>query len=92
MFRRTAAGVVAGLAGQALLLASQAQGGFVKVPDSELARQETLPAAPLVSIAYAFVLVALVTYVFMLWRRIGRVEHELQQVSRSVNDRAGRAR
>jgi hypothetical protein len=92
VMRRTAAAVVSGLAGQAMVLAAQAQSGFVKVPDSELAKQESLPAAPLVSIAYAFVFVALLTYVFMLWRRLGRVEQDLQQVTRSVSDRAGRAR
>ena len=40
-------------------------------------RRETLPALPLVYAAYAFVWVVLIAYVFMLWRRIGRVEREL---------------
>ena len=55
----------------------QAQEGFVKA--SELPT-EVLPATPLVLIAYAFVWVALVGYVFGLWRKLARVERELQQV------------
>lgn len=55
----------------------QAQEGFVKA--SELPT-EVLPATPFVFIAYAFVWVALIGYVFSLWRKIGRVERELDQV------------
>jgi len=60
----------------ALLHAQQTTGEFVPVPKGELG-QETLPATPLVFIAYAFVWVAMIVYVFTLMRRIGRVEHEL---------------
>ena len=74
--------------GHATLAAFQSQGGFVKVPDSELGRQETLPAAPLVMTAYAFVWAALLVYLFLLWRRLGKVERELSQVSQSLRDRA----
>jgi len=42
--------------------------------------QEALPATPLVFAAYAFVWVALVGYVLLLWRRLGRVERELAEV------------
>ena len=45
---------------------------------------ETMPAAPLVFIAYAFVWVALIVYVFFLWRRLGRVERELAESRRPV--------
>jgi len=55
----------------------QAQEGFVKA--SELPT-EVLPATPFVFIAYAFVWVALIGYVFGLWRRLARVEGELKQV------------
>ena len=48
---------------------------------------EGLPAAPLVMIAYAFVWVALIVYVFLLWRRIGRVEHELAEVNARLANR-----
>jgi CcmD family protein len=62
--------------GSALLRAQQTTGEFVPVPKGELG-QETLPATPLVFIAYAFVWVAMIVYVISLVRRIGRVEHEL---------------
>ena len=52
------------------------------------ADRETLPAAPLVYGAYAFVWAALIAYVFAIWRRLGRVERELAE----VNTRLGAAR
>ena len=48
---------------------------------------EEIPGAPLVMIAYAFVWVALVAYVFLLWRRVGRVEHELAEVNARLANR-----
>ena len=53
---------------------------------SELER-ETLPAAPFVYGAYAFVWVALLAYVFVLWRRLGRVERELADVNARLRTR-----
>lgn len=64
--------------GTAAALAQQEQGGFV--PATNIAR-ETLPALPLVYGAYGFVWAVLIAYVFMLWRRLSRVEQELQDVS-----------
>jgi CcmD family protein len=55
-------------------------GGFVPVKPGE-AGQETLPAAPLVFIAYGVIWVMLLGYVFLLWRRLGRVERELADVN-----------
>lgn len=69
--------LVGGLGAQALQ-AAQTQGGFV--PATEIAK-EALPATPLLYGAYAFVWLALIGYVFMLWRRLARVEHELREVS-----------
>jgi CcmD family protein len=57
------------------------------VPVSELPAHEQLPAAPLLIAAYAFVWVALLVYVFMLWRRLGKVERELAGVARQVEER-----
>lgn len=42
---------------------------------------EPLPAAPLVYFAYAFVWGALIVYVFVLWRRINKVERELADLN-----------
>jgi CcmD family protein len=57
------------------VLAQTAQGQFVPVTPGT--QQETLPAAPLVFIAYGFVWVALAAYVVLLWRRLAKVEREL---------------
>ncbi|HEY7475419.1 MAG TPA: CcmD family protein [Vicinamibacterales bacterium] len=60
--------------------------GFVPVKPGDTG-QEALPATPLVFIAYAFVWVLLLAYVFLLWRRLGRVERELADVNAKL--RAG---
>ena len=54
--------------------------GFVPVKPGETG-QETLPAAPLVFIAYGLIWTMLLGYVFLLWRRLGRVERELADVN-----------
>jgi CcmD family protein len=75
-------GVVIAMPGRAL---AQAQSqGFV--PATDIAR-ETLPALPLLYVAYAFVWVALIAYVFLLWRRIGKVERELTEVTKKLGSR-----
>ena len=56
------------------------------IPGSQLPT-EVLPATPFVFIAYAFVWVALVGYLFGLWRKLTRVERELAQVSSRVEAR-----
>ena len=43
--------------------------GFVPVKPGETG-QETLPATPLVFVAYGFVWIVLLAYVFLLWRRL----------------------
>jgi len=57
------------------------------VPISELEPVEELPAAPLLIAAYVFVWLALLGYLWSIWRRLGSVERELHQLSR--RDRAG---
>jgi CcmD family protein len=57
-----------------------AQDGFVPMTGNE-PDVEKLPAAPLVFAAYAFVWVAMIAYVFSLWRRLVRVERELADVT-----------
>jgi CcmD family protein len=59
-------------------LAAQGTQGFV--PATDIAK-ETLPATPLVYAAYGFVWIALVVYVFLMWRRLARVERDLADVS-----------
>jgi CcmD family protein len=52
--------------------------GFVNA--SEIAK-ESLPAGPLVYTAYALVWLVLIGYVFLLWRRLDRVERDLRDVT-----------
>jgi CcmD family protein len=62
-----------------------AQGdGFVKFQGVP---QDTMPASPMVLAAYGFVWAALLVYVFLLWQRIGRVEHELADVNAKLSAR-----
>jgi CcmD family protein len=58
----------------------QAPDGFV--PADQLKPQEQLPAAPLVIAAYAVAWVAVFGYLWSIWNRLGRVERDLQDVSR----------
>jgi CcmD family protein len=61
--------------------AQEAQREFV--PAESVARHELAPG-PLVYGAYAFVWAAVLVYVFLLWRRLGRVERELGDVNRKL--------
>ena len=57
--------------------------GFV--PMSELTNREVLPATPLVFYAYGFVWVALLGYLWAIWRRLGKVEADLEAVHRRLS-------
>jgi len=77
------AGVVAPLADAAG--PQQAPAGQSEfVPVSELPVAEQLPAAPLLIAAYAVAWVALLVYVWALWRRLGSVEKEIADVARRI--------
>jgi CcmD family protein len=77
--------LIAAAATQAVLVAQAAQQQeFVPLTD---ATRENLPATPLLYIAYGFVWVALVAYVFLLWQRVARVERELAGVTAKLADR-----
>jgi len=54
------------------------------VPVGSLPQAEQLPAAPLVIGAYAFVWVALLVYVWSLWKRMTKLERELADLQRRV--------
>jgi hypothetical protein len=56
--------------------------GFV--PMSEMTNREVLPATPLVFYAYGFVWVALMAYVWMIWRRVEQVDKDLQSVKKRI--------
>jgi CcmD family protein len=59
-------------------------------PVKELPQQEQLPAAPLLIAAYAFVWVALIVYLWTIWRRLMAVEQEMRQLSARLAERPGR--
>lgn len=54
------------------------------VPLNALPQAEQLPAAPLLIGAYAFVWVALLVYVWSLWKRMTKLERELADLQRRV--------
>ena len=55
---------------------SSGQDGFV--PANSLPPADQLPAAPLLVTAYAFVWVALMIYLWSIWRRLTRVEEDMR--------------
>ena len=69
----------------AALMAQPGQTEFT--PVDELPNAEQLPAAPLVIAAYAFVWLALLAYVFMTWRKVGKVEAEIGALSAQLAKR-----
>jgi CcmD family protein len=69
-----------GMAGMnALVLAQPGQTEFV--PVTELPASEQLPAAPLLIAAYAFVWIAVLAYLWLIWRRLAKVEQEIGDLS-----------
>ena len=58
------------------------------VPIDQLPPQEALPAAPLLIGAYIVVWLGLMSYLFWIWRRIARVETEMQALQRRTSGSA----
>jgi CcmD family protein len=67
-------------------VAAGAQDGFV--PVDSLPPTEQLPAAPLLVAAYAFVWVALMVYLWSIWRRLGKVEDEMRALESRLSKRS----
>jgi hypothetical protein len=59
--------------------------GFVPVTGAPASEQ--IPAAPLVIASYAFFLLLMVFYLWTIWRRIGKVESEMQALERRQSDK-----
>ena len=53
-------------------------------PFDESAARETLPAAPMVFIAYSVAWIALAVYTFTLYRKLGKVEQDLAELRRTI--------
>ena len=63
----------------AALLAQPGQSEFQ--PVTEIPASEQLPSAPLVIAAYAFVWLAFVAYVWVMWRKLEKVEQDLNTLA-----------
>ena len=61
------------------------QSEFVPVDSVPLADQ--LPAAPLLVTAYAFVWLAVMFYLWTIWRRLNKVEDEMRALARKIPQR-----
>jgi CcmD family protein len=57
------------------------------LPIDQLPPEEKLPAAPLLIAAYSVAWVAVAGYLFSIWRRLGRVEVDIAELSRRVQQR-----
>jgi CcmD family protein len=68
-----------------LLQAPAGQNEFV--PVSSLPPSDRMPAAPLLVAAYAFVWLAVCFYLWTLWRRLGKVEADMQALERRTAGR-----
>jgi CcmD family protein len=79
-FKRIVAAVAVIAAGAGAVLA-QTKDGFE--PATNIGT-EGLPAGPLLYTAYAIVWLVLIGYVFMLWRRLDRVEKEMREVAARI--------
>jgi len=60
------------------------------VPLDQLPPSDQMPSAPLLVTAYAFVWVAVLFYVWTIWRRLNKVESEMQALGRNRGTSAGR--
>lgn len=74
-------------ASAALAQQPAATDGFV--PAQSLPPTEQMPAAPLLISAYSVFLVLMMFYLWTIWRRIGKVEQEMQDL---VRRQAGQGR
>jgi CcmD family protein len=54
------------------------------VPITDLPAAEQLPAAPLLIAAYAFVWMAVLVYLWTIWRRLGKVEAEMRELAQKT--------
>jgi CcmD family protein len=54
------------------------------VPVTDLPPEEQLPAVPLVLIAYAFIWMAVLAYVFAIWKRLSGVQREIESLRKTL--------
>ena len=61
--------------------------GYVPVSDDAIAAEQ-MPAAPLLVAAYVFFLVAVIFYLWTIWRRLGRVEADMRTLEQRTRSGA----
>ena len=66
----------------AAVAAQPAQSEFK--PVTEIPASEQMPSAPLVIAAYAFVWLAFTVYVWLMWRKLGKVEQDLHALGTQI--------
>jgi CcmD family protein len=66
----------------AVQLPQQGQGLSEFVPVSQLPPSDRLPAAPVLIVAYALVWVAVIVYIWSVWRRLDRIDGEMHELKR----------
>jgi CcmD family protein len=80
--KRICLALVVAFATSVVLAAQEPQSEFR--PVTEVPASEQLPSAPLVIAAYAFVWLAFVAYVWIMWRKLGKMEQELTSMSAQI--------
>jgi CcmD family protein len=71
----------------AVLAAQPPAGQSEFVPVDSLPPADQLPAAPLLIAAYAFVWLAVMVYVFSIWKRMNKVEDEMRALAQKMPHR-----
>jgi CcmD family protein len=84
------AGVAAGIVALASRTAFAFQGASEFVPADQLG-QNTVPGGVLLLAAYAVAWIAVIAYVWIIWRRAGRIERELSDIAAKIAHRDRRA-
>ena len=57
------------------------------IPAKDLPPTESIPAAPLLVAAYAFIWVAAIFYLWTIWRRLTKVESEMRALAQKTSGR-----
>jgi CcmD family protein len=58
--------------------------GFTKIVGAQPANREGISAPMLVSVAYGFIWLVVLFYVFTVWRRGKTTEHEIDELRRKL--------
>jgi len=75
------------VAPSALAVQTAPPGQSEYVPIKDLPLTDQIPAAPLLIAAYAFVWIAVLFYLWTIWRRLGKVEDEMRTLAQKTTRR-----